>query len=256
MLFTATIQRLPLAHPPTTLDALRYRYESLVSMSAELPTNIRRPEGYDIRALSSQLSQFLHQSTPHSNGTSPPMINEEALSLALFGWEAEYGHMAGIACCNACFRRLGFWLFRPRSRADSGLGDQEAIVSCLDVETEHREYCPWINGSVQNDGLKPAEGDLEMPKLSGWETLEQVVRNMQNPRRGLMPPPPVPGAKDDDAASEVGSVVSEKNGVEKRAARDEKDRERWAKLKKLKKAFSVKRVKSKGENVERPSTSG
>ena len=223
-------------------------------MASELPSNIRRPEGYDIKALSAQLRHILLLNPPNPDEPNSAEINEEALSLALFGWEAEHGHMAGIASCNACFRRLGLWLFRPRSRADSGLGDQEPVMSCLDVETEHREYCPWINAKTQSGDQKSKSGEPAISELSGWEMVEKVVRNVQDEKRELMPPPPVPGAKDDDVRSEVGSVIS--GELEDRTVRDEKDKERWAKLKKLKKAFSVKRVKSKGKEnvVVRPST--
>ena len=57
---------------------------------------------------------------------------------------------------------------------------------------------------------------------------------------------------DDDAASEVVSVAGSPaltmtNKEEDRKSRDERDRERWAKLKRLKQAFHVKRRKGKGK---------
>lgn len=52
----------------------------------------------------------------------------------------------------------------------------------------------------------------------------------------------------DGAAGEVASIDAESAVAkeEETAARDEKDRERWAKLKRLKQAFHVKRRKGKG----------
>ncbi len=50
------------------------------------------------------------------------------------------------------------------------------------------------------------------------------------------------GGGDEDAASEVGSVGGEEVSREvERRVRDERDRERWAKLKRLKQAFQVRR---------------
>ena len=49
----------------------------------------------------------------------------------------------------------------------------------------------------------------------------------------------------DEAASEVASITDSIVSKEETAVRDEKDKERWAKLKRLKQAFHVKRRKGK-----------
>ena len=234
----ATIQRLPLTHPTSTLDALRTRYLSFVSMNVELPTSLRMPENIDIEVISKQLSPLLLPQASlqviTETAASATEINKLALKFALFGWEAEIDSKLNLATCSACFRRLGLWLFIPRPNPVSPTESREAIVDRLDLAEEHRLYCPWINGSSQTGAVISKGEDIQSPELAGWEMLLNVVRNVQH-------------SESDDATPDIsGSPGTDKAG------RDTKDQERWAKLKKLKQAFRVKRVKkAEKENVAR-----
>lgn len=58
---------------------------------------------------------------------------------------------------------------------------------------------------------------------------------------------------DGDRDSETGAVLDE---VGNNKARDAKDRERWAKLKKLRQVFHVKRAKGKGGEKEKEKLKG
>ncbi|KAA6413578.1 MAG: hypothetical protein FRX48_03324 [Lasallia pustulata] len=265
-----TIYRLSLTHPQTALNALRQRYESLAKMSSDLPSALSVPKGMNITAISRQITPFL---LPDSSKPSvdrveaeipPNSINEQALALSLFGWQAEGGHITGLATCEACFRRLGLWLFKTKPTEDAA-ADEEASMSRLDVVSEHRDHCPWINAASQSGGSTPRKGAIAIPDLAGWESLLRVVRNTQHIRAETMPPPATAsghGDEDDDVASEVVSIATTAAGPEDRAARDAKDKERWAKLKKLKQAFHVKRSSKIGKgkdnntSASRPDTAG
>lgn len=187
-------------------------------------------------------------------------INTQALSLALFGWQAETDHISGLATCNACFRRLGLWLFKSKPSLDEDADDEEAVMSRLDVAGEHRDYCPWVNATSQSGDTQSKDGDAVVQKLAGWEILLQVIRNAHR-TQGLRIPssPTLSTSMQEDRESEAGSITTTFTKPENREARDAKDKERWAKLKRLKQVFRVKRVKGTGKEnlgLVRPRTAG
>lgn len=124
----------------------------------------------------------------------------------------------------------------------------------LDVLAEHRDYCPWINPDSQSLSVTPH--DQQQPNaprsstsdLAGWEILLGVVNTsaqlsrVENGARPSSSHTEVNEANP-DGHNEIGAVLDE---VEVNKARDAKDRERWAKLKKLRQVFHVKRGKGKG----------
>lgn len=271
---SGTIYRLPLTHPQTALNALRQRYESLAIMPSDLPSALSMPKTLDITAIAKHIAPFLLPESfmpsvdrPEAD-IQPNPIDEKALTLSLFGWQAEGGHITGLATCEACFRRLGLWLFKTKPNTeDAAADDKEASMSRLDVVGEHRDYCPWINSASQSGGSTPRKGAIAVPELAGWQSLLRVVRNAQHMRMETMPSSAAASVYgdaaegDDDAVSEVTSIASTGAGEDDRAARDAKDTERWAKLKKLKQAFHVKRRSKieKGKDIpsaSRPGTAG
>ena len=265
-----TIQRLPLAHHKTAIDDLRQRYVSLIAIASELPPEPSTPEDFDLSSISQKLAPLLHTPTPespsppqpgHPNPPSDTTIipphsinnnNNSALALALFGWQAEEGHAIGLATCTACFRRLGLWLFKPSSSSPDS--PSQSSMHRLDVVGEHRDYCPWINTLSQNGATSGRTSSLD--GLAGWQTLLRAVdasvvhKRHENENVGKSRPRTAASTRDAAAAAgeEVASVAdSEAVGKEAETVeiRDEKDKERWAKLKRLKQAFHVKRKKGK-----------
>ena len=227
------IQRLPLVHQANALEGLRTRYQSLAAMASELPEEIVTPDSLDVARVLQQAQAVLEiptsPSSAESSPESPIKTPSSAFLLALFGWQAEENHVAGLATCNACFRRLGLWLFRS----------SDPSMNRLDVVIEHRDFCPWINPLSQNGGSRRSSLD----GLAGWELCLRAIGAkagkgpLSENANGTV------GRADLENASVVGSVGEE--DFEK--AREERDKERWAKLKRLKQVFQVKR---------RPGTSG
>ena len=258
MIFTKladTIQRLPLAHRVTAIDNLRQRYESLLTMASELPTDPSTPEDLDISDIQARVAPLICSSPsnhptdaaktvvhcssdPIARTASPLPVNTAALTLALFGWQAEEGHISGLATCTACFRRLGLWLFKlPLNPAS------QSSMNRLDVIGEHRDYCPWINALSQT-GTSSRRTSLD--GLAGWEVLlRTVIAITQHERNERGMGSDVTITDLDDAASEVGSVVSLAAISRDRKDENERDKERWAKLKRLKQMFHVKTGKRK-----------
>ena len=261
-----TIQRLPLAHHKTAIDDLRQRYVSLIAIASELPPEPSIPEDFDLSSMSQKLAPLLHppiqespsplqpgHPNPPSDDTitpypSTPNINNSALALALFGWQAEEGHVIGLATCTACFRRLGLWLFKPSSSSPDS--PSQSSMHRLDVVGEHRDYCPWINTLSQNGATSRRTSSLD--GLAGWQTLLRAVdasvvhQRHENENKPNSRPRTAASTRDAATASEeVASVEVGAKETETVEVRDEKDRERWAKLKRLKQAFHVKRKKGK-----------
>ncbi len=119
----------------------------------------------------------------------------------------------------------------------------------LDVVAEHRDYCPWINAVSQNGGGQRSS----LEGLAGWEVLLRGITASAAHRRadsaGVDGPGRVGGepaeGDGEENGSEVGSVADSVMGDEK-AAREERDKERWAKLKKLRQVFRVAKRKGVG----------
>ena len=258
-----TIQRLPLAHRGTAIDNLRQRYQSLLTMASELPTDPSKPEEFDISDIEARLAPLICPSTPNhptdrakhavhcSSDASAPTpsslpVNMAALTLAAFGWQVEEGHIRGLVTCTACFRRLGLWLFKaPPDPASQSSMDR------LDVVGAHRDDCPWVNALAQT-GTSSRRTSLD--GLAGWQILLRAVNAItkhERNERGITSA--VMTTDLDDAASEVGSEISFVTLSKDRKNEDERDKERWAKLKRLKQIFHVKKGKRKEDATNKSS---
>jgi hypothetical protein len=211
-------------------------------MAGDLPSTLSTPHNPDIQDLVKQVPmEFLlsyHPSPPTERlQSSDKALNPEAFVLALFGWQAETGHIAGLATCEACFRRLGLWLFKAKTPED-------ALMSRLDVIGEHREYCPWVNSLSQSGGGSSRKSLLDInDQKSGWETLLRVLQGALHLRSRSDDPAAAPSFPGSDTNNEaVWDRVASGQGKEAASlvSRDEQDKERWARLKKLKKVFEVK----------------
>ncbi|KAI9886091.1 MAG: Protein fmp52, mitochondrial [Watsoniomyces obsoletus] len=254
-----------------TLTQLKERYESLRAMSAKLPARIKHPlkPSQHLHYLMEMLPLIVdgHRDWPQMSEERqnewkehPPEM--DALILAIFGWEGDNSHPKGLISCNACFRRVGLWLYQgkdersPRSPSDptrsTSMSDDDA-VSELDVITEHREYCPWISTITQTESRMKPE--------SGWESLVRQLLSWYDQRRSNTDERPRRAAEGGEereqqerqsqrnvpleGESGTGILSVEPRRQEDTAARDAKDKERFARVKELKKAFDVKALRKK-----------
>lgn len=239
-----------MAHQGTALHNLRLRYESFRAISPELPSTLSTPEPFTLLASRDHLCRLLYPSATLSANTTDTepttstsrQIESKALTLALFGWQAEPSPIHGIATCSACFRRLGLWLFKPSRESTS------SAMSRLDVVVEHRDYCPWVNAESQS--LTPIHNYDQTPRSSisdeaGWVVLVRMINNtVPAERRPKIAT--IAAESTINTAGDTGEVDSLLTEVTDNTARDARDRERWARLKKLKQVFQVKRGKAKG----------
>ena len=156
-----------------------------------------------------------------------------------------------------------------------------APMDHLDPLREHRFFCPWKNGRVQrNPGAKPASG--REGEKAGWEILVQVLKNdaylrnragrtdalhfrsksavtpqaahstiVTTPDRPTTAGPGVQPGEDTPIPTLGFTLVDDEEDEETRSA---KDKERWARLRKVKSLFNTKVGGKLKKSASRPGT--
>ncbi|KAK6536567.1 hypothetical protein TWF281_000793 [Arthrobotrys megalospora] len=196
------IYRLPLQPATEARSGFYARYKSLTNVSDDqLVINLTRPQEVDTSVLN----------LPEDMGKEH--LKQNALILALFGWSKEDNESSvEMVKCDACFRRLGLWLFVKRPSVTEEEGDEFSSMSRLNVVDEHRDYCPWVNPMSQT-------GDH-----AGWEILLRILKSS------------IPGnlvAAPSPARPKTAAVLPHKTEEEHR----KDDENRWKRLKSLRKSY-------------------
>ncbi|KAK1246071.1 hypothetical protein MKX07_005140 [Trichoderma sp. CBMAI-0711] len=250
------------------IEALKGRYEELCSRAAFLPYefNLRLPEGMDLDEVISQLPpDFFTGRNPTPEPVRP------ALALALVGWQGlnntRIGAVPNTASCHTCQRRLGLWMFKSKEVDANGNVVVPAPMDYLDPEREHRFFCPWKNPAAQSRGHSIAKDDA--PDMPAWKILLQSIKNEYELRRvyeGRLKPSSKPAAAAANPSTPVKTPARQAphhtpnasvdslaiNEEDDEATRDAKDKERWARLRKVKSLFDTKKLRKSVSN--RPET--
>lgn len=161
-------------------------------------------------------------------------------------------------------------MFKSKEVDDRGKVLVPAPMDHLDPLREHRFYCPWKNPEAQSRGA-PSPG-----AVAAWDTLLQTVRNESSlrgvyegkpaasPSRPALddgrltatapgaPSPAAPEQPSDAAAAPPSHEPDDAEAADK--ARDAKDKERWARLKKVKGLFDSKGARILRRSISRPGT--
>jgi hypothetical protein len=216
--------------------------------------NLQPPPELDLDRILSYLPNNFFSAT--SEDAPAADVNKVAFMMALFGWQghahARLGDQPQSVSCQACFRVLGLWIFKSKQVNEAGEEVASPVVNCLDVVKEHRDYCPWRNAASQN-GQKATEKSGNHA-LAGWEIVLRVLKNEHYLRHGKenqtgkTSRPPT-----SDATSEVESILDDNEDAK---SRDEKDKQRWARLRRVRSLFDTKggkKIKRTG-STEKPST--
>lgn len=216
----------------------------------------------------SQLPDGFFTTPPPKSDMQHP--NKVALALALMGWQglsnARIGAVPNSASCHTCLRRLGLWMFKSKEVGP----DNEVLVPApmdhLDPAREHRFFCPWKNAYTQRLSTAKSGSSSEAP---AWQILVQVIKNDaylrgaldERPKtrgrggKGNRPPttptrPTTAGTQGSmDVSSPAGSIAIGV-GEHDEKARNAKDKERWARLRRVKSLFET-----KGSRKRRATTS-
>ncbi|KAJ4266551.1 hypothetical protein NW762_004540 [Fusarium torreyae] len=275
-----SLLRLSLTNATASLKALRERYDELLARKAFLPYefNLRLPEEFDLDTNLTQLpGDFFTNPAPAKGADTQP--NRVALALALMGWQglnnARIGAVPNSASCHTCLRRLGLWMFKSKEVADNGEVLVPAPMDFLDPAREHRFFCPWSNSQTQRQGHSQSRSGQDLP---GWRVLVQTLANEAHlrsvyegrsparPRTGRSMAAPSTPQRPATAAS-IGTPIATPgsaaglgtdNAEEDEKERDAKDKERWARLKRVKSLFDSKGSRklrhSISKSISRPGT--
>ncbi|EGX94637.1 C3HC zinc finger protein, putative [Cordyceps militaris CM01] len=274
-----TLLRIFFSNATSTVESLRQRYDELCSRQSFLPYefNLRLPEDLDIDAVLGQLPEnFFTEPAPAAAVAVGPSPNRTALALALTGWQglsnSRIGAVPNTASCHTCQRRLGLWMFKSKEVDENGQVLVPAAMDHLDPIREHRFFCPWKTPQAQT--RIGATG--EDAQATAWMTLLQMLKNESSLRsiydvRHKKPKPAAaPAEKEKEKENknpstpqkaapvlqEPMSNVSAKTTVPEldEADRDAKDKERWARLRKVKSLFDTKASRKSKRPVTPQST--
>jgi len=248
-----SIFKLSLNHAPTTLHAIRERYDSLCALKNKLPYmhDMHSPDGFNLNAVLAYLPKDFFKpqlsiSAKVSSESQADELNEVALMMALFGWRGRPDHTpdVGAAGCDSCFRTLGLWLFKTKEVTEAGAIIKPASMKWLDPVEEHRSYCPWSNSKSQSGNLgKKTSQSTESP---GWEIVLRVLKNENRLRSGgnmeteEIKRPTTSVGPSGQGESVFGADIEDDDA---KSIREEKDKERWARLRRVKSLFDAKGVK-------------
>ncbi|KAL7785897.1 C3HC zinc finger-like domain-containing protein [Trichoderma ceciliae] len=253
-----SLLRLSFMSAKGAIEALKKRYEELCSRQAFLPYefNLHLPEDMNLNDVIAHLSPEFFTSDKSPANTP----NRPALALALLGWQGltntRIGAVPNTASCHTCQRRLGLWMFKSKEVDESGQVTVPAPMDYLDPEREHRFFCPWKNAAAQSRGYTSQSSDTA--SMPAWKTLLQSVKNESDLRkvyegRARSPSKPTaattsstphetPGRQAASHTPQV-SVDLSVNDEDDEATRDAKDKERWARLRRVKSLFDTKKLR-------------
>ncbi len=217
--------------------------------------NLRTPEDFDLDTIISYLPKdFFNSSIIDAQLSSPaaqPKVNHAAFIMAFFGWTArpETRIRDGAAVCEACFRTLGLWLFKSKEVNVAGEVIRPATMNYLDPVDQHREYCPWKNAKSQS-GSGTAKTSVKVPELTAWQVIIRVLKSDHQLWEASK------GSKIDKVRAGAADTTSRPGTAQYRnyddddaeSIREAKDKERWARLRRVKSLFDTKSVKKLRKN--------
>lgn len=162
-------------------------------------------------------------------------VGVKAFDIAMHGWRGSTEAGTQLLHCDACFQRIGLWMYQPdyKSGRNSLDNDDDEDSGTIDLLEMHRDHCPWRNSESQN-----ATGSLT--GLNASQILQRVVSTSVRDHR----------RRSDDHATVVSDPLQDEQVEEPvldspaKLSREEiarQDKERESRLHKLKSLFSIKR---------------
>jgi len=234
------IYRLQVIRPSIWQPELRDRHRSLLAVSdSTRDTRLRAlceseaPQASSVRLLEDLPNDILGTMEPS------PTVPEsaKALDIALHGWRGSSDSGTDLLHCNACFQRIGLWMYQPDYKPSHSSSDDGSESSAtIDLVEMHREHCPWRNVETQK-----ASGSLS--GLNACQILQRVVMTYARERR----------RRSDEQAKSSRQADNDENEADgqdahapvspapSRAEIAQQDKDRESRLHKLKSLFSVRK---------------
>jgi hypothetical protein len=215
---------------------LRRRFVSLLEIREAIEDVAIQP-GHDDTSNESFAKRMLKDlpNTITSHDDESKLAAEKALGMALCGWRGSVESGNQLLHCDACFQRIGLWMYQPEYIASHRDEDDTAEDSNagLDLIGIHREHCPWRNADAQC-----ATGSLH--GLNASQILRRMATNCARDNRRKSDDRSGRAVEHNDEADDDTSPVSERPATSREeVARQDKERE--SRLRKLKNLFNIKR---------------
>nr|POF04562.1 mrna export factor rsm1 [Quercus suber] len=176
--------------------------------------------------------------------TLDPADSAKVLNIALHGWYGATQISNDLLLCQACFQRIGLWMYQPGYKPsypsiqpdttvdDDDEEEEEAEESMtIDLLEQHRDHCPWRNATSQK-----ASGSLA--GLNATQILQRVTTTWAREQRRKTDDQHLSHDAASQGETEDTSVPSPALSRVEIAAQDQ---ERESRLRKLKNLFTIKR---------------
>ncbi|KUI69614.1 mRNA export factor rsm1 [Cytospora mali] len=270
-------------------DFLPYEFNLRLPEKLDIDTVLDQlpPNFFTVPAPPAQTTTTTKTTTTTTTSANPPPTkpNRVALALAILGWQglsnARIGPVPNTSSCHTCLRRLGLWMFKSKEvDPETGTVITPAPMDHLDPLREHRFFCPWKNGEAQRINpvssarRRPGAGGEEEVDAPGWEMLLQILKNEAYLRGRETPSKGTPASRSGNkkatgtprtpsrrspGGTEVGGGGGdeEEEDEDDEKAQNAKDKERWARLRRVKSLLSTKGADKlrKSMTRSRPGTS-
>lgn len=236
------IYRLQVIRPAAWQPDLKKRYQSLHQIS----DSIREAK---LKALDPDTSGALSNDElladlpadvlgPPGEEQPAPEDSLKALEIAMHGWRGAEDSGNELLHCDACFQRIGLWMYQPgyRPSRPSSEDDETDSSMTMDLVELHREHCPWRNAETQK-----ALGNLK--GLNACEVLQRSVSSFVREERRRAERSRRPSRPDDEACAQddASNYDAPASPAPSRDEIEKQDKDRESRLKRLKSLFTVKR---------------
>ena len=235
------IYRLPVVRPEVWQNELRKRYQSLHRICDAIRDVKLKALPHDgLGSLSTeQLLANLPADILGPPGEEQPTPEDslKALEIALHGWRGSEDSGNELLHCDACFQRIGLWMYQPGYQPAHSSSDADTDdIATIDLVEMHRDHCPWRNPDTQRSA-----GSLG--GLNACQILQRVVSSYAREQRRRMEEQQKAGQQPelDEADEPGGDDAAPASPAPSREEVARQDKERESRLKRLKSLFTVKR---------------
>lgn len=230
------IYRLQIVRPSIWQPELRKRYQSALAVSGairDVKVKTVSKENAKILPTNRLLQELPNDLMENMDGTENTERSEPALEIAMHGWRGSKESGSELLNCDACFQRIGLWMYQPDYRPHGSSSDDEESKynAIVDLAEMHREHCPWRNAATQQ-----ASGSLK--GLNACQILQRVVSTYARDQRRRSDEQSANGTTnqaDDSETTPAGTSGLSRQEIA------EQDKERESRLRKLKAMFTLKR---------------
>ncbi|KAI5208397.1 hypothetical protein AUEXF2481DRAFT_30709 [Aureobasidium subglaciale EXF-2481] len=251
------IYRLPLVKSTVWQPELRTRYQSLLNISSSLanlalqPAELSPSPNKILANLPISLLENIQDKTDAEKEPEETKVSDEtkqkALKAAVCGWQASGESSTQLLFCDACFQRVGLWMYQPdyKPHTFGDDDDEEQEDRSLNLLQLHREHCPWRNPTTQAATGKYAGKSAHTILL---DVLDRYIDEQRRRSRGTIQRPVTAGSEveSDAGATDAGTEDLTLEQLASmpdltRAETEKHDKERLSKLRRLKTVLGFKK---------------